>query len=534
MNRKNKKVWMILGFVLISIILIAGLINFKNTGKILPFSIFSQSLVNIGADGKAYWVLTGTANNIDEGYNFKFTPSTYTKSDGTQIKPQSSLNILISKGSSYCQYQLLSARYNGCFGLGSYNYYLLGNPKRIALINIKDSNTGQTKSIDGTITDDAIFTSSNGGTLKLESQGLLSGKLDCPDYSNVAIINGKIGTASDIRQLTIAECINPINAINLLFSQNRLNTQFISAFETAPTINNNYLNGDLDLGSAVFTITASQDYFNSIVFIPPKIAYPHVSNINVPTLSSGKTSSMSVSLTNSGDTGNVLVSLESNDLSIYPNPQNIQLGSSQTLYFTVTAKSSLNDISGSVKVTACSVGQFSTSSNCDTSTKTFTIKGEGTIVNPCGNGICESNENNATCPTDCLVINPIPITGKCKSCKAFAISKLTFGLIPSKTCQPTLLALPPQTFTTCFLSFIQIIAIPVVFLFSLLFGFDFLQKFGVLRKSKLALWIVNLIISIILAYVVYITFWIGIILFAIYITVRIVTTQLKTASGFLR
>jgi hypothetical protein len=135
--------------------------------------------------------------------------------------------------------------------------------------------------------------------------------------------------------------------------------------------------------------------------------------------------------------------------------------------------------------------------------------GSCSATDDCVDGQCVFNEENLE---------------TCKSCEEFAISTLTLGLWKDKMCNAkgwTLSFKPlPQTGTTCWLDFIKLLAIPLVLVFSLLFGSDFLMRFGALRNNKWAKWLVNLLVAGILAYVVYISFWIGVILFVVYLIIR--------------
>lgn len=112
---------------------------------------------------------------------------------------------------------------------------------------------------------------------------------------------------------------------------------------------------------------------------------------------------------------------------------------------------------------------------------------------------------------------------KCKSCEEFALSKMFGSVFESKQCKPKLLALPPQTYTFCWFAFLRLLLVPIVFIFTILFSGDILQKFNALKGKKKGVWriIVSVIIALILAYLVYILFWVGIILFLVYIVARI-------------
>jgi hypothetical protein len=132
-----------------------------------------------------------------------------------------------------------------------------------------------------------------------------------------------------------------------------------------------------------------------------------------------------------------------------------------------------------------------------------------------GNPISEDCGKNALghqfyCEDGACVYSDIP---KCKSCDAFALSYFVGSFWKEKQCSAKILAIPPQSTTTCFLSLIKIAVIPVIFIFSFLFLFDFTRKYSPLKKNKILRAILSLIISLIVGYLVYAIFFVGVILF---------------------
>lgn len=430
MKKSAKVVWSIVSLIVLALLVYLIVVYSGQTQSVL-----SVSQVNVGSDGKVYWVATGTANNIDEGYQFDFFPTqTYTKTDGSIVKPTGGAIVFVSKGQSSCSYQLQAQTLSLCGGLLPIKYYTLGNAQRTAIINIKDG-YGSTLSMDGTITSSKTITASNGGKLTIQTQGILQGKTDCPASSSttaIYVINGKttIGTTSYIdymrSQGSGTGCLNLLNLINLYSAKITENTGFISSFNTYPTITAQTLTGNVNLGSAVFTISGDQTYFRAVTILPPKPAVPKITSISLPQLNSGKSGSMSVTLSNSGSEGSVVVKATSSQYSIYPSSQNVVLGTtSKTLYFPITAITTQSGTSSSVSVEVCSTGQFSTS-NCDNMVKTSSILGEGSPKPKeyCGDTICQANENNVTCSADCK------ITIQCESGKS-----LVNGVcVEDKTC----------------------------------------------------------------------------------------------------
>lgn len=129
----------------------------------------------------------------------------------------------------------------------------------------------------------------------------------------------------------------------------------------------------------------------------------------------------------------------------------------------------------------------------------------------------------AEVPEDLTGNGTVNANKKCSSCDAFAFSKMVaeiFG-VESKQCKQTLFALPPQTYTTCFLSFLQLGLVPIVLIFASLFGYNVFNKFKGIKKNEFVKWMLSIIVAVICAYLVFVLFWIGLILFILLIILRI-------------
>ncbi|MFA5764488.1 MAG: hypothetical protein WC915_06800, partial [archaeon] len=125
--------------------------------------------------------------------------------------------------------------------------------------------------------------------------------------------------------------------------------------------------------------------------------------------------------------------------------------------------------------------------------------------------------------------------GKCQTCEKFAISTLFGSLLKEQKCDPKTGSLVvgigeslinmifgkvlpedyPQNYTTCSYAFVKIGIVLILFIFTILFSLGNLDKFNILKGKKkgTARFIVSLILAIIVSYIVYVTFLIGIILF---------------------
>ena len=153
-------------------------------------------------------------------------------------------------------------------------------------------------------------------------------------------------------------------------------------------------------------------------------------------------------------------------------------------------------------------------------------------------GLCESSETpfsgTAYNQKYCEDQN-IPDITECASCDAYVISNIFGGFMQDKKCIPhkggfieayvfklfefLFIDTPldvkfPQNNTTCSFSYLKFALVILVFIFSVLFGIDFLEKFNSLKGKKRVIprILVSVVIGLILAYLVYTSFWIGLIL----------------------
>jgi len=151
---------------------------------------------------------------------------------------------------------------------------------------------------------------------------------------------------------------------------------------------------------------------------------------------------------------------------------------------------------------------------------------------------CKANGGflDRPCPTDKPFCNnhacstTPPDKTKCVDCDAFVMNTLFGSFWESKACTPTLLALPPQTNTTCFMSWIKFALMFIVFLFGILFGKDIFANIKSIRKYKWLHWVLSLIVALVLSYLVYVMFWVGVIIFVVYIIIRMIMAQVNPLS----
>ena len=129
----------------------------------------------------------------------------------------------------------------------------------------------------------------------------------------------------------------------------------------------------------------------------------------------------------------------------------------------------------------------------------------------CDKGVCSSEP-------------PKPST--CKTCDAYAQSTLLGWLFPSKKCDTKGWTFSwnflPQNGSTCIINFLKLIAVPIIFLISLFVGADFFSKFKFTKKNKWIIWIASIIFAGLLGFLVYFAFWVGLILFILYLILSII------------
>ena len=160
------------------------------------------------------------------------------------------------------------------------------------------------------------------------------------------------------------------------------------------------------MGNGVFTIKADQDYFNSVIYIPPKIVKPKIESIDIPDeIKEDSTSSMNVVISNKENSqGIIVVKVISKDLTINPSSLNVELKDEAIVSFSI--KTNKNIGGSKVTIEACSIGEFGTQ-NCDTESKSFSIIKESIFVPEpeiqCGDNICQSSESPTTCSIDCEI-----------------------------------------------------------------------------------------------------------------------------------
>lgn len=409
--KKNKKLYLIFGIILL-VGLIFGAYYYTTSQTAIAFST-----ANVGTDGQVYWIWYGSASTPGDTYNWNFAPSTYLFQNGTQVKATKSASIQVNPEQPLCNYQLTQQTKN--YGLFSkVTYYELNNPQKVANVNFKDINTGITKKID-TTTQNTVTFDANGGKLTIESQGLLGGQFNCPSYSNTVLVKFDNGQYAFYKQDQFDNYFqtNYLSLKDIIFqslfkSPSNLDSAigqdktFTDTFKSYPLLSpdGSTVTGAINLGYGSFTITGNQKYFASTTYNPPQDAKPRISSISIPSqIQQNSQNSFIVYLTNSGQTGNVIVTTSSDVLSILPTSTNVLLSNTGTTPVVFNVVGSNIAQSGKINIQVCAVNQFQGNINCVSQSKSITIT-QAPAKTFCGDGICQANENNATCPADCNII----------------------------------------------------------------------------------------------------------------------------------
>lgn len=407
----KKKIYPVVFLIIIVLLIVVGLVFFPRMQSILTPPV-KTNLV----DGRVYWVATVSGDSLDEGFNFEYrvgdNVNDFTLPSGVVVEPKKSYNLRFEKGKSQCVYVLEKTKLSKLL-LPSIDYYILKNPERVVEVVVRD-NRGNIKIIDGSVVQSVDLIDSDGrGIVTIQTVGIIGSKLDCPDYENVALMIDnnfvphyfdRLNLVSKYNSLTI---YNLVGAIDFLVNYGKVNTQFVSAF-TNLNLDSSYTKivGDINVGNAVFTVTADQDVFDSVLVQPASVAIPRIESVNINDLERDTIGTLKVVIINTGNPGNINVKLVGGRSSFSPSSINVLLNDRLELSFNV--KSGFSQGSDSVSVEVCGVSQFG-GGICDSEVKNFNILNTAP-KKYCGDNICDSlfGENANTCNIDCKNIPLLP------------------------------------------------------------------------------------------------------------------------------
>ena len=400
-NNRKLKVGLVLGALII--------------GSFFIFSSgYLQSVLSVStiteSGGNVYWTFYASANKPNENYIFTYNPSNYVKKDGTKLEPQDNLVLTISPSQAECIYQMNKVtKKTGIFS--SFDYYTLSNPEKVAEVEICERDN-QCKTLDGTVVDSIEIKDIDGkGKVVIETQGLLSGKFNCPSQSNVAVVynekedNYNIFYKNELDNYIASSSYTGSGLLNYLLSlayskrNLQLNSDFTSKVEDVNFYGTDEIKLAIDFGYPTFTITADQDYFNSLEYVV-KTAYPKIISVDYnDEIKIDDSTSIKVKVKNKEDyKAEAIIKAKTQYGSISPTEKNIEV-EDKTTTVTFSYKAPNLKRCSDIEFEVCGTSQFS-SVNCDTEKiEICSIEEEG--ENYCGDGVCQSNEDYTTCPEDC-------------------------------------------------------------------------------------------------------------------------------------
>ena len=382
------------GGFFVLIMLVGLLVIFAPQLNLVQQAVLSIDKVQL-IDGRYYWIVTGVTGDSDEGFDFVYTPKNHTLESGKVLSPQKSLSLNIKKSNSYCSYQSSSETVTITHGglSADLDYWILRNPARVINIEVTDEN-GITTTVDATGSKNSTIRGDNGGFVKIQRQGALQGDYDCPGYDDVAIIlNSDTGEYSFVRRSNLQ------NGDIVKFNT------FLDDFTGEKGFDGSKFTGELDVGDIIYTISADSQYFNSVLYTPPKETKPKITNILYNNKIVEKdTTSVKVVVENENENGGeIIVSGESEFFSFTPISDTKSVDIKETFSFNLQPISiTENLINSNVTFSACSISQF-TEQECDYETIFIDILLEENAdgLKSCGDGICQTNEDNTTCFEDC-------------------------------------------------------------------------------------------------------------------------------------
>jgi hypothetical protein len=170
---------------------------------------------------------------------------------------------------------------------------------------------------------------------------------------------------------------------------------------------------------------------------------------------------------------------------------------------------------------------------------------ECTNNNDCNGKYCDTKTYicvELPVPTPTTSPNGTIVKQKCISCDAFAKSKLLSWSKVVSPCEPKGVSLIPpslgQTAFTCWFSFFKFLMLPIVFILTLLFGYQFLESFDAIKDKKWLVWIFAIVLTSLVTLITYFLFWVGVIVFVIFIIAKMIIGgtlgKIKTGVQMLR
>ncbi|MFB5623323.1 MAG: hypothetical protein ACE5RP_00180 [Nitrosopumilus sp.] len=396
--------------LVLMMLIIGGIFYFNRSGD-LPFSIISPPTSVELKGSKLFWLTTLSVDSENEELTARYIVDDNVRKqelpNGDVVEPQESFSVSFSVDSNRCEYSLQATEYRNI--LTNLKYYAVsGTPERRIDYKVSNSKTDEEKVFSAFDESQKIFSDNDGkGQIIVKSLGSLQGLRDCSQqqvwmcvddnnelrFIDPTTIEGLLVTGNDARVCRIYAEEFPSN--------------FIVGFD------NGYLEGqsrfigvmpDNSIGTAVVSVSADQDFFDSIVYTPAEVVDPKITDITFSRLVTGKTGTMKVRVENRADNfGNVQLKVSSEGLGFTPSQKTITLDTLKEVFFTVTTPFvSAEDVE--VCVVASSTGNQFEAGKTDEDCVKVDISDDGTVS--CGNSICEPElgETSSTCNVDCPII----------------------------------------------------------------------------------------------------------------------------------
>lgn len=423
-SQKKKKLNFLYMLVGVTLLLLLGLIANQN------FSVIGISQVEVGDDGIPYWIIQVDGKSIGGEYVFSAVSNDleeYPTSQGTVV-PQEDISITIKDISTQCIYTLGDGddRFVDdvaqLFGSDTYYYEISPTTKTSVFMTFFDDLSNKEQTVDALdwVNGNEVSFEYNDGVINVEPLGGFVGNYQCPQLSEyVAVIDrsnynevkfGKYETSYFSGDYTNFEDKTSQVTSGLGMTCSVKGTDSSGTQQTI-VCNVGDDNTIVSTANPVVLLTADANYLD-FKYVATTVGDPEIVDVSFPdSMNAGEISSITVRVKNIGDDkGNFKVKLTSPSLTISPSTIGITLNAGESddvSFVAVSPTGQTSDIKSSASVQFCSLGEFALAGTCDTYEDISITVGEQETFKitedepTCGNGVCDSNENSATCPSDC-------------------------------------------------------------------------------------------------------------------------------------
>lgn len=426
MTKNNVKYYVLGGLFIIA------LFAFFFFSGILSQSVLSAQTRAQLQNGDVVWIASLTASNVDDGVGFSVNPAPYVYEQstsqypvGTKVTPKDIFVVYFSRGTSYCTYRVISSTRTNIFGLRTLNYYVLSNPELTS--NVLVGVDGSYQTLDATVMNKRLTFSSNGGSIVVESQGVVSGKKDCYQASNTALYITSTGEQVFVGRSDLEGRFTSLQGIFTNYDGFvkglARDTAFTSEYSlVSVSSDRSSVKGTIDNGAlfsaGLITVTADAKAFKSTFLIPPKTCKPSVS---LSTTDIQEASSGNAKLSVSSDAAcevNYDVSITRG--TVTPSSGSFSFTSASSMSKNLIIQASSKSGSAKLTVKACSGTQYAGDTSCDTESSTINYlqKSDSNDLLKCGDGVCSASigEDSGNCPNDCVNNAPTEKNDSALSC----------------------------------------------------------------------------------------------------------------------